>query len=248
MEPVCATIRSDAAIDTVDLMSGSQPPPVVLVVDDEENIRFLVESGLQLAGFTTVAAADGREALAAVAEHRPSLIVLDVMMPDLDGFAVLSRLRDAGDKTPVIFLTARDTVDDRVAGLTSGADDYVVKPFAIAELVARVKLRLDKQGNDSTILQCADLRLDDGAHRVTRYGATVDLTPTEYKLLHVLISNTGQVLSREQLLDKVWEYDFDGDSSVVDTYISYLRRKLDHTPPKLIHTIRGIGFCLRADE
>lgn len=227
----------------------SQPAPLVLVVDDEENIRYLVESGLQLAGLATVAAENGRAAIAAVAEHRPDLIVLDVMMPELDGFGVVRRLRDAGDRTPVIFLTARDSTDDRVAGLTSGADDYVVKPFAIAELVARVKLRLDQRGSRATdpVLRCADLQLDTDAHRVTRYGETIELSPTEYKLLHLLISNTGRVLSRAQLLDHVWNYDFDGDSSVVDTYISYLRRKLDHTAPKLIHTIRGVGFCLRVD-
>lgn len=229
-------------------MKPAHAGPLVLVVDDEENIRFLVESGLQLAGFATVAAADGREGLAAVAKHRPDLIVLDVMMPDLDGFAVLSRLRDAGDRTPVIFLTARDSTDDRVAGLTSGADDYVVKPFAIAELVARVQLRLDQRASSDSTLQCADLRVDPEAHRVTRDGVTIELTPTEYKLLHVLIANTGRVLSRDQLLEHVWDYDFGGDSSVVDTYISYLRRKLDHTAPKLIHTIRGVGFCLRVDE
>ncbi|MDJ0767556.1 MAG: response regulator transcription factor [Ilumatobacter sp.] len=226
----------------------SEQQPLVLVVDDEENIRFLVESGLQLAGLDSVAVADGRAAIAAVAEHRPDLILLDVMMPELDGFEVLRRLRDAGDRTPVIFLTARDATDDRVAGLTSGADDYVVKPFAIAELVARVRLRLeDRGGARDLVLRCADLQLDPVAHRVTRYGETIDLSPTEYKLLHLLIGNVGRVLSRAQILDHVWEYDFDGDSSVVDTYISYLRRKLDHTPPKLIHTIRGVGFCLRAD-
>ena len=149
----------------------------------------------------------------------------------------------------MIFLTARDATDDRVKGLTSGGDDYVVKPFAIAELVARVQLRLGGgPSTASSILRCADLELDTDAHRVMRAGATVDLSPTEYKLLYVLISNTGRVLSRAQLLQHVWEYDFDGDSSVVDTYISYLRRKLDHVEPKLIHTIRGVGFCMRVDE
>lgn len=231
-------------------MIDSTSPGTILVVDDEENIRFLVVSGLELAGLTTIEAANGREAIDAVAEHRPDLIVLDVMMPELDGFAVLKRLRESGDRTPVIFLTARDSTDDRVAGLTSGADDYVVKPFAIAELVARVKLRLEQRGAsvDRSILTCGDLQLDTEAHRVTRYGETIELSPTEYRLLHVLLSNTGRVLSRAQLLDHVWNYDFDGDSSVVDTYISYLRKKLDHAPPKLIHTIRGIGFCMRLDS
>ncbi len=237
-----------AHIAETELMSTSQDGALVLVVDDEENIRYLVESGLQLAGLRTVAATNGSEALDAVIAHRPDLIVLDVMMPGLDGFGVLSRLQDIGDRTPVIFLTARDATDDRVAGLTSGAADYVVKPFAIAELVARVQLRLSQAGVTTSVLQCADLRLDPDAHRVTRYGDTIELTPTEYKLLHLLISNTGRVLSRDQILEHVWEYDFDGDSSVVDTYISYLRRKLDHTAPKLIHTIRGVGFCMRAEE
>jgi two-component system OmpR family response regulator len=224
--------------------------PLVLVVDDEENIRYLVESGLQLAGIETVSAADGRAALATVADQRPDLIVLDVMMPELDGFETLRRLRDAGDKTPIIFLTARDSTDDRVKGLTSGGDDYMIKPFAIAELVARVQLRLEgsRQAAAHSVFRCADLELDDDAHRVTRAGTVVALSPTEYKLLRVLISNTGRVLSRTQLLEHVWEYDFDGDSSVVDTYISYLRRKLDNVEPKLIHTIRGIGFCLRVDQ
>lgn len=228
----------------------SDTPPLVLVVDDEENIRYLVESGLQLDGMNTVGAVDGRAALAAVTEHRPDLIVLDVMMPELDGFETLARLRDAGNRTPVIFLTARDATDDRVKGLTAGGDDYVVKPFAIAELVARVRLRLAATGaaSSGTVLRCADLELDTEAHRVTRAGEAIDLSPTEYKLLHALISNTGRVLSRSQLLQNVWEYDFDGDSSVVDTYISYLRRKLDHVEPKLIHTIRGVGFCMRVDE
>lgn len=221
--------------------------PLILVVDDEENIRFLVESGLQLAGLDTVAAADGRAALAAVAEHRPQLIVLDVMMPELDGFEVLRRLRDGGDRTPVIFLTARDATEDRVKGLTSGADDYLVKPFAIAELVARVELRLQQTGQarQQSVLRCADLELDVDAHRVSRNGQVIELSPTEYKLLHVLLANRGRVLTRAQLLDHVWEYDFDGDSSIVDTYISYLRKKLDGGEPKLIHTIRGVGFCLR---
>jgi two-component system OmpR family response regulator len=223
--------------------------PKVLVVDDEENIRFLVESALQLAGMQTAGAEDGRAGLRLVSEFRPDLIVLDVMMPELDGFEVLQRLRDGGSRTPVIFLTARDSTDDRVRGLTAGGDDYMVKPFAVAELVARVQLRLQQAGRatNQTVLRCADLELDIDAHRVSRAGTVVELSPTEYKLLHYLLANSGRVLTRAQLLDHVWEYDFGGDSSVVDTYISYLRRKLDHVEPKLIHTIRGVGFCLRAD-
>jgi two-component system OmpR family response regulator len=223
--------------------------PKVLVVDDEENIRFLVESALQLAGMETAGAEDGRAGLKLVSDFRPDLIVLDVMMPELDGFDVLQRLRDGGSRTPVIFLTARDSTDDRVRGLTAGGDDYMVKPFAVAELVARVQLRLQQAGRatNQTVLRCADLELDIHAHRVSRAGTVVELSPTEYKLLRYLLANSGRVLTRAQLLDHVWEYDFGGDSSVVDTYISYLRRKLDHVEPKLIHTIRGVGFCLRAD-
>ncbi len=228
----------------------SDRPPKVLVIDDEENIRFLVESALQLAGMETAGADDGRAGLKLVSDFRPDLIVLDVMMPELDGFDVLKRLRDSGSRTPVIFLTARDSTDDRVRGLTAGGDDYMVKPFAVAELVARVKLRLQQAGQASerTVLRCADLELDTEAYRVTRANAVVELSPTEYKLLHYLLVNSGRVLTRSQLLDHVWEYDFDGDASVVDTYISYLRRKLDNTNRKLIHTIRGVGFCLQADR
>jgi two-component system, OmpR family, response regulator len=221
----------------------------VLVVDDEENIVFLVESALQLHGFTTITASTGRDALRAVEEHHPDLIVLDVMLPDLDGFTVLRRLRDAGSTVPVLFLTAKDATDDRVHGLTIGGDDYMVKPFAVAELVARVKLAARRRsgGRDDRRLVCADLEMDEDAHRVTRAGSVVSLSPTEYTLLRYLLVNSGRVLSRAQILDHVWQYDFDGDSSVVDTFISYVRRKVDHVEPKLIHTIRGVGYCLRQD-
>lgn len=224
--------------------------PRVLVVDDEENIRFLVGSALQLAGFETVTAATGREALDTVESFPPDVVVLDVMLPDLDGFTVLQRLRNQGARAQVIFLTARDATEDRVRGLTTGGADYQVKPFAVAELVARVRLRLQQAGGamGNGNLRCADLELDDEAHRVTRAGEVVHLSPTEYKLLHYLLVNTGRVLTRTQILDHVWSYDFDGDSSVVDTFISYLRRKVDHAEPKLIHTIRGVGFALRVEQ
>lgn len=225
-------------------------PPRILVVDDEENIRFLVESALQLAGMQTAGAEDGRAALRLATDYRPDLIVLDVMMPELDGFEVLKRLRDSGARTPVIFLSARDSTDDRVRGLSTGGDDYMIKPFAVAELVARVQLRLKNAGQATkhTVLSCSDLVLDTEAHRVTRSDVVIDLSPTEYKLLHYLLLNSGRVLTRAQLLNHVWEYDFEGESSVVDTYISYLRRKLDDADKNLIHTIRGVGFCLRVEE
>ncbi len=229
--------------------SSTGAKPRVLVVDDEDNISFLVESALQLDGMDTAKAADGHEALAAVRSYHPHVIVLDVMMPGIDGFEVLRRLRSDGNKTPVVFLTARDGLDDRIRGLTSGGDDYVVKPFAIAELVARVQvaLRHSQAAMPTSVLSLADLELDDDAHRVTRAGQTVTLSPTEYKLLHYLLLNAGRVLSRSQILDHVWHYDFDGDASVVETYMSYLRRKLDTGEPKLLHTVRGVGYCMRVD-
>lgn len=228
-------------------MIGNRPR--ILVVDDEENIRFLVVNGLELAGMETTTAATGREALAQIASTRPDAVVLDVMLPDLDGFTVLQRLRDQGNKVPVVFLTARDTPEDRVRGLSDGGDDYLVKPFHVAELVARVQLRLRgaEGGVASRRLRCANLEMDTERHEVVRAGRTVHLSPTEYKLLHYLLVNIGRVLTREQILDHVWSYDFEGDPSVVDTYISYLRRKVDQVSPTLIHTVRGVGFSLRVD-
>jgi two-component system OmpR family response regulator len=222
----------------------------ILVVDDEENISFLVASALRLDGFSTVTAATGRDALACLEEARPALVVLDVMLPDLDGFEVLRRMREAGHRQPVIFLTARDATEDRVRGLTVGGDDYVLKPFAIEELMARVHVVLRRSGQDarSSVLRYADLEMDDDAHLVTRAGKPVSLSPTEYKLLRYLLANAGRVLSRSQILDHVWEYDFGGESSVVETFISYLRRKVDAEGPRLIQTVRGVGYCLRLDD
>ncbi len=231
-------------------VTSTTPRPRVLVVDDEENISYLVESALQLDGIDTAKAADGHQALTLVESFRPLAIVLDVMMPGLDGFEVVRRLRSDGVKTPVLFLTARDGVDDRVHGLTHGGDDYIVKPFAVAELVARVRLALRHAGlgSEDDVLGVADLEIDQRAHRVTRAGQVVTLSPTEYKLLRYLMLNVGQVLSRAQILDHVWNYDFGGDASVVETYISYLRRKVDTVEPKLLHTVRGVGYTLRVER
>ena len=225
----------------------SDRAPRILVVDDEENISFLVESALRLVGMQTQCAASGRDAITAATSFQPDLVVLDVMLPDLNGFDVLRRLRDSGQLMPVIFLSARDSTDDRVQGLTIGGDDYMVKPFAVAELVARVQLALRRagMGTGPKTLRCADLELDDDAHRVTRAGQVVKLSATEFKLLRFLLTNTGRVLTRAQILDHVWDYDFGGESSVIETFMSYLRRKVDFVEPKLIHTIRGVGYCLR---
>jgi two-component system, OmpR family, response regulator len=223
--------------------------PRVLVVDDEDNIAFLVEAALQLDGIETARACDGYEAIAKVASFQPHTIVLDVMMPGIDGFEVVRRLRGDGATVPVLFLTARGAVEDRVRGLTIGADDYLVKPFAITELIARVRVGLRRAGeaDKDRIVGIADLEIDTDAHRVTRAGVAVTLSPTEYKLLHYLLVNQGRVLSRAQILDHVWQYDFDGDASVVETYISYLRRKVDHSEPRLIHTVRSVGYCVRIE-
>jgi two-component system OmpR family response regulator len=192
--------------------------------------------------------ANGRDALDAVTEQSPDLVVLDVMLPDLDGFEVCRRMRTAGNQTPVLFLTARDATEDKVRGLTLGGDDYLQKPFSLEELVARataVLRRVGQSRDERVVLTCGDLVLDDDAHLVTRAGAEVALSPTEYNLLRYLLVNQGRVLSKAQILDHVWQYDFGGDGGVVETYIGYLRRKLDSTGPRLIHTIRGVGYVLR---
>jgi two-component system, OmpR family, response regulator len=221
--------------------------PTLLLVDDEDNLRSMLEAALRHSGFDVHPVADGRSAIEAAAAVRPDLIVLDVMLPDLDGFDVCKRLRTSGDRTPVLFLTARDGTEDKVRGLTLGGDDYLVKPFSLEELVARITAVLRRAGVsvDDGRLRCADLEMDDDAHRVTRAGHDVALSPTEYNLLRYLLLNRGRVVSKAQILDHVWDYDFGGDGGVVETYIGYLRRKLDQSEPRLIHTIRGVGYSLR---
>ena len=225
------------------------PAARLLLVDDEDNLRSMLEAALRHSGFDVHPVASGRAALEAVPQVEPDLIVLDVMLPDLDGFAVCARLRSEGVRTPVLFLTARDATEDKVRGLTMGGDDYLVKPFSLEELVARISAVLRRTGATATpdddVLRCADLSLDDDAHLVTKAGQDVALSPTEYNLLRYLLVNQGRVLSKAQILDHVWQYDFGGDGGVVETYIGYLRRKLDTTEPRLIHTVRGVGYTIR---
>ncbi|MEY2570732.1 MAG: two-component system, OmpR family, response regulator, partial [Acidimicrobiaceae bacterium] len=225
--------------------------PTVLVVDDEEHITELVAMGLSYNGFEVERAASGRAALEAVERIHPQLVVLDVMLPDLDGFEVARRLRQAegaGTRVPVIFLTARDTTQDKVDGLRLGSDDYVTKPFSIEELIERVKAVLRRStgvGPGERRLAYADLELDEDTRDVWRAGTLIELTPTEFKLLHYLLSNARRVLTRDQILEQVWDYTFAGNASVLETYISYLRHKVDAIEPPLIHTVRGVGYSLR---
>jgi len=219
----------------------------LLVVDDEENITFLLTSALRHFGFDVRVAASGRAALDAVREVVPHLVILDVMMPDIDGFEVVRRLRESGVRVPVLFLTARDATDDKVRGLTLGGDDYVTKPFSLEEVVARVQAMLRRAGMAArpSELRVSDVEMDDDAHSVTRAGQPIDLSPTEYKLLRFFLLNPGRVLSKNQILDHVWEYDFGGESTVVETYVSYLRKKVDSLGTPLIQTVRGVGYVLR---
>jgi two-component system, OmpR family, response regulator len=223
------------------------PGERLLLVDDEDNLRSMLEAALRHEGFDVHPVANGRDAIEAVPQVRPDLVVLDVMLPDLDGFEVCRRLRTDGTKTPILFLTARHGTDDKVRGLTLGGDDYLVKPFSLEELVARIHAVLRRAGlaKAGSVFTCADLALDDDAHHVTRAGTEVSLSPTEYNLLRYLLVNQGRVVSKAQILDHVWNYDFGGDGGVVETYIGYLRKKLDSGDPKLIQTIRGVGYTLR---
>lgn len=225
----------------------------LLVVDDEPNIRDLLATSLRFAGFEVFTAATGNEAIQQATKNQPDLMVLDVMLPDMDGFTVTRRLRDRGELYPILFLTARDETKDKVAGLTVGGDDYVTKPFSLEEVVARIRavLRRTHGGADPAVesaMVVGDLRLDEDSHEVFRGDVAIDLSPTEFKLLRYLMLNAGRVVSKTQILDHVWDYDWSGEVGIVESYISYLRRKIDVVGEPMIHTKRGIGYVLRASE
>jgi two-component system OmpR family response regulator len=221
----------------------------LLVVDDEPNILELLSASLRYAGFEVATADNGQDAVRQARSFKPDLMVLDVMMPALDGFDVVRILRGDGVDCPVLFLTARDATRDKVTGLTLGADDYVTKPFSLEEVIARIRAVLRRSGGGRTEapsrLAYADLELDDDTHEVWKAGEPVSLSPTEFKLLRYFLQNRGRVLSKAQILDHVWQYDFGGEANVVESYVSYLRRKVDTTEPRLIHTLRGVGYTLR---
>ena len=224
-------------------------PIRALVVDDEESLRELLRMALRTEGWNVLAVADGQAALKAVREFGPDVVVLDVMMPGLDGMRMLQRLREAGNEVPVLFLTARDGVEDRIAGLTAGGDDYVTKPFSLEEVIARLRGLVRRSGagmaDGSPVLQVGDLLLDEESYEVSRGGVPVALTATEFELLRFLMRNPRRVLSREQILDRVWSYDFGGRASVVELYISYLRKKIDTLGPPMIHTVRSVGYLIK---
>src|SRR4051794_423767 len=230
---------------------GARPEARLRVVDDEPNIVELLSVSLRYAGFEVATATSGMAAVQEARRFRPDLIVLDVMMPDMDGFAVVRRLRGEGHRVPIVFLTARDATEDKITGLTLGGDDYVTKPFSLEEVLARIRAVLrrtsgaEETAGGSGKLTFADIELDDDSHEVWKAGELVSLSPTEFKLLRYLMQNPGRVLSKAQILDHVWHYDFGGEAGVVESYVSYLRKKVDTGEPRLIHTLRGVGYVMR---
>ena len=222
----------------------------ILVVDDEKSISDLISTSLRFVGFDVRTAATGSEALTVAEEFKPQAVVLDVMLPDLDGFEVCRQLRSEGLNIGVLFLTAKDGMEDKVAGLTIGGDDYMTKPFSLEELVARLRALLRRIGvveidTDDEKIRFADLELNEATHEVHRGGQLLEMSPTEFQLLRYLLINADRVVSKSQILDHVWQYDFRGDAGIVETYISYLRKKVDSFDPPLIHTVRGVGYRLR---
>jgi two-component system OmpR family response regulator len=222
----------------------------ILVVDDESSISDLISTSLRFVGFDVRTAATGSEALTVAEEFKPQAIVLDVMLPDLDGYEVCRQLRSEGQNVGVLFLTAKDAMEDKVSGLTIGGDDYMTKPFSLEELVARLRALLRRIGvteidTDDEKIRFADLELNEATHEVHRAGHLLEMSPTEFQLLRYLLINADRVVSKSQILDHVWQYDFRGDAGIVETYISYLRKKIDSYDPPLIHTVRGVGYRLR---
>jgi len=240
-----------APTQTLQRADGSAPR--VLVVDDEQMLTDLLSMALRMEGWEVRTAASGFQALQVAREFEPDAMVLDIMMPDLDGMSVLQRLRRSGDDVPVLFLTAKDSVSDRVAGLTAGGDDYVTKPFSLEEVVARLRGLMRRAGTarageTEPILRVGDLTLNEDSHEVERSGTEIELTATEFELLRYLMRNQRRVVSKAQILDRVWNYDFGGRSSVVELYISYLRKKIDAGRDPLIHTVRGVGYMIKAPQ
>ncbi len=247
--PVESAVRNASATSLSG--AGRSVQTRLLVVDDEPNIVELLSASLRFAGFEVATARSGRDAIERVADFRPDLVVLDVMMPGMDGYSVVRHLRGQGVQIPVVFLTAKDAAEDAVMGLTVGGDDFVTKPFSLEEVVARIRAVLRRTtgtgGTQSAApLRFADIELDDETHEIWKNGEAVTLSPTEFKLLRYLMQNPNRVLSKAQILDHVWAYDFGGDANVVESYVSYLRRKVDTTEPRLLHTVRGVGYVLRA--
>ena len=230
------------------LVTTTAPEARLLVVEDEPNIRELLATSLRFAGFEVHVAGDGATALRQAAEHEPDLVVLDVMLPDMDGFTVTRKLRGSGRLLPIVFVTARDSVEDKIKGLTVGGDDYVTKPFSLEEVIARIRAVLRRtrgEQDDHATLRFHDVELDEDTHEVRRGRRLIEVSPTEFKLLRYLMLNPNRVLSKAQILDHVWDYDFRGQSGIVESYISYLRRKIDVEEPVLIQTKRGVGYVLR---
>ncbi|GAA2903345.1 response regulator transcription factor [Microbacterium esteraromaticum] len=228
-------------------------PLRILAVDDEPMLTDLLAMALRMEGWEVRTAASGLEALQVARDFEPDALVLDVMMPDLDGMSVLRRLRESGNLVPVVFLTAKDAVADRIAGLTAGGDDYVTKPFSLEEVIARLRAVIRRSGqvhadDEQSILRVADLSLNEDSHEVMRGDDEIELTATEFELLRFLMRNERRVLSKAQILDRVWSYDFGGKSSVVELYISYLRKKIDAGRTPLLHTVRGVGYMIKAPQ
>jgi two-component system, OmpR family, response regulator len=249
---VVSTLSTGPVVGNTGAVSAEPRPEArLLVVDDEPNIVELLSASLRYAGFEVATASGGQQALEVARTFRPDLLVLDVMMPGLDGFGVVSRLRGEGQRMPVVFLTARDATEDKVNGLTLGGDDYITKPFSLEEVIARIRAVLRRVGSSaqaastSPRLTFADIEMDDETHEVWKAGELVPLSPTEFKLLRYFMQNVNRVLSKAQILDHVWNYDFGGDMNVVESYVSYLRRKIDTTEPRLLQTLRGVGYVLR---
>ncbi len=245
--------RHTSSVAQPKLTRADGSPIRAVVVDDEDSLTDLLSMALRYEGWDVRIAADGQKAVSTVRDFRPDVIVLDIMLPDIDGLTVLSRLRADGIQTPILFLTAKDSVDDRVAGLTVGGDDYVTKPFSLEELVARLRGLIRRSSvtasaEEQSIIEVGDLVLDEESYEVRRGDTLVELTATEFELLRFLMRNPRRVLSKSQILDRVWSYDFGGRSSVVEIYISYLRKKIDSLGPAMIHTVRGFGYVLKPHQ
>ncbi|MDH6277581.1 two-component system OmpR family response regulator [Aurantimicrobium minutum] len=246
-------MNETTAAAPVRLTRADGSPIRVLVVDDEASLTDLLQMALRYEGWEIKTAADGSSAIATARDFRPDAVVLDIMLPDIDGLQVLQRMRADGNDVPVLFLTAKDSLDDRIAGLTAGGDDYVTKPFSLEEVVARLRglirrSTLTADANESPVLVVGDLELDEDSHEVRRAGRLIELTATEFELLRYLMRNPRRVVSKSQILDRVWDYDFGGKSSVVEIYISYLRKKIDAEGAPMLHTVRGAGYMIKPAE